>query len=126
MPGLETDDLNEFAVLLRSGSYDRHGQIGVTDVPEEIKCRWVENVVSEPMSSGDVAGVTATVYLDQDIDLSSVLWHGRKRDFPRDWQREANGLMEVANFHSLKDVQGKETRRWVDLTRFRDALPRTG
>lgn len=126
MPELEVDDLGDFAVLLAAGGYNRYGRIGVTDVPVEIPCRWVENVQSAGGSAVDTAAVIAQVYVDRAIDLSSILWHGRLADFPQDWEDSANGLVEVSNFHDAPDVELRSPRRWVDVTRFRDELPHTG
>jgi hypothetical protein len=122
MPPVEECDLVDSCVVLDAVRYDRYGRIRTTDVPREIACRWVEDVTST--GQGDTAAVVAQVYVAEDLGLSSVLWHGPLADFPKDWAEDAPAeLVEVSNFHKVPDLDGREFRRWCDVTRLRDALP---
>lgn len=126
MPSIEVEDLDDDAVLLEAGSYDRYGRIKTSSVPVAIKCRWVEDVTSSGGPESDTAGVTAQVYVDREIGLSSLLWRGKLADFPNDWENINWGeLVEVANFHRVPDIEDREERMWVDVTRYRDELATT-
>ena len=125
MPPLETFDLIDRCVLLEASSYDRHGEIIVGQVPVEIACCWPSvDLVSLPTASDDIVGQNATVHVDRAISISSIMWRGRLADFPADWEQDADGLMEVANYREVPSGDGKGlVSRWVELTSFRAALP---
>ena len=125
MPELEVEDLNDFAVLLEAGNYNRYGRVLVSDVPIEVPCRWVENVTSTGGNQTNTSAIMAQVMVDRYVGLSSILWHGRLVDFPRDWATDpvANWLTEVADVHGTPDIEGRNTRWSVDVTRFRGELP---
>lgn len=122
MPEIGSDNLWDRCVLLAAGSYNRYGRIQTTDVPKELACRWVENVQSAGGGTADTAAVVATVYVEEDVDLSSVLWRGNVEDFPGA-ETVLDELVEVSNFHSVDADLGRSVVRWCDVVRFRAQLP---
>lgn len=122
MPPLEVADLIDRAVLLEATGYNRHGRLKVSDQPAEIACRWVEDVTSAGGGDVDLTTVSAQVYVDRDVAIGSILWHGKLKDFPRDWEADG-GVVEVSNFHKVPDIRGLSFRRWCDVVRYRDELP---
>lgn len=112
----------DFCVVLDAGNFGRDGEPKVSDVPREIRCRWVEGDVSQ--GSSETIGIVATVEVLEDLIIGSVLWHGRLADFPRDWPEDAPAeLVVIDDTHKEPSIDQRTFKRVCNVSRWRDELP---
>ena len=121
MPAPEIRDLTDYAVLWEASATDRYGRNKIA-AAVEIRVRW-EGAWSE---SGDSQNTTqgnpVTVFVDREIAIGSVMWHGKLVGLPT----SPTGLCEVTGVSYTPDIKGRNVQRAVTLTRHGDALPEIG
>jgi hypothetical protein len=127
MPQVEVASLIQRAVLWPVQGYDEYGQFVVSDAPCEIKIRWVENRSNTLDKDGNAVGVDATADVDRRIEIGSILWLGKLKDWPVNTkpQNAINPykLMEVKTYNESPDLKGRNFKRGVGMIRYRDTLP---
>lgn len=76
MPPLEVYDTRYGkAVLWRASSVDKYGR-PIHDEPEEINARWIQNKSRDQTSDGESIILDATVTLDEELPIGSLMWEG--------------------------------------------------
>jgi len=119
MPGLETNDLLQQAVLMPFIGYDSYGQPAV-GAPVQINVRWLTKRREVVDAKGNTVAFDAIAIVGQRIDLGSHLWLGQLAD----WVGTGSGsshldqeLMEVKTYYETPDIKGRAIRRQVGLMR---------
>lgn len=109
------------AILWPLNTYDRHGQPTVGN-PVELLVRWVGQQSQSLDPAGNVITIDATVVLDQDVTIDSLMWLGTLNEWKNGGGSQAPGkpLMVVKAFNSTPDVRGRATRRTAGLMRYQD------
>lgn len=121
MGRVEDLGLKQKAVLWTRAGYDKHGEIKV-NAAVEIDVRW-ERALSQRMSEDDTPiAITATIDVDRDIAVGSLLWLGNKIDLPAVIANITN-LVQVIGFDSIPDIKGRVFQRSVTVKKWRDRLP---
>jgi len=115
---LETDSLNQKAVLWTSNGYDDYGEAKV-DAAIEIDTRWELTQTESLNANGDTILLSATVVVDRDIPIGSAMWLGKLVDVAS----TPVGLRTVLTFSSVPDIHAIEYRRTVGLGKLSDELP---
>ena len=119
MPPLETDCLNEYAVLwAAAGTFDNQGQHELA-AAVQISVDWHTRDGSTLDQNGNEIKTEADVVVDRDIPIGSILWEGKLAGVAN----PPVDLYKVVARNRSKDVKGVETRRVVKLVRYSDKLP---
>jgi hypothetical protein len=118
MPGPEVRSLNDYAVLWAASAVGEYGRNSVS-APVEIKVRWEDSRQQSTDPQNVVESRPATVYVDRDITINSVLWHGRLQDVPTVFTE----LYKVTGSDFTPDIKNRVTQRTVTLTRHGGTLP---
>lgn len=123
MPPIETSDLHQTAVLWPAdGSYDEYGNPAIGE-PVEVSVRWEfcrEEVVGP---QGSPTALDAMAVVDRVVPIDSRMWLGTLDD----WYGESGSageddeVLTVATYNEIPDVRGREFRRTVGLTRYKDS-----
>ena len=121
MPSPETSALRDYAVLWTNVGNDNYGEPVVGVIPVEIRCRW-ESGIGEQLSplTGALQETTTLVWVDRDIPVDSIMWHGRLKDLPN----PTSDLREVIEFDKIPDIKGRRFTRVVKLIKFGGKLPK--
>lgn len=120
MPNPESTHRKQKAVLRAASGFDDYGEAKVT-AAVEIDVRW-ENRRDEVLdANGNTIGVDATVVVNQDIAIGSIMWLGLLKNFSAPF----TNLMEVVTFNKVPDIKGRKFRRVVNLIRYSDQIPAT-
>lgn len=117
MPAIETAFRKQQAVLWARVGEDPYGEPKVAP-PVELKVRWTW-VQRQSLDPGGKTVVTdATVVLDRDVPMNSIMWEGRLEDW-------ADGveLYEVVSWRKTPGLKRGRFRRLAGLARFRSKLP---
>ena len=115
---MESSDLHQKAVLYTLSDRDNYGRVTL-NAGKEISVRW-ENKQSEVLDSQGVSIATDTVvYVNQDIDIGSILWLGKKIDLPS----TPTELKQVISSQKIPDVKNRAFRRRLMLMKYSDDLP---
>jgi len=85
----------------------------------EITVRWNNKQSDAIAPEGELIRVDATVVVDRDVEIGSLMWLGEKAD----WSASVGGLNEVVTFSKVPNVKGTRYRRVVGLVRYSDSLP---
>lgn len=118
MVRLETASLKQKATLWPAGTESTSaGQKKVT-AAVEIDVRWEDKEDDALDPKGEVIRIDATAIVKQDIEVGSLMWLGRKRD----WSAGVT-LSEVVSFSKIPTIKGGRFRRVAGLRRFSDTLP---
>lgn len=119
MVRLETASLKQKATLWPAGTEStKSGQKKVTTAVE-LDVRWEDKEEDALDSKGEVIRIDATAIVKQDIEVGSLMWLGRKRD----WSAGVGNLREVVSFSKIPSLKGGRFRRVAGLRRFSDTLP---
>jgi len=119
MVRLETASLKQKATLWPAGTDSTSsGQKKVT-AAVELDVRWEDKEEDALDSRGEVIRIDATAIVKQDIEVGSLMWLGRKRD----WSASVGNLREVVSFSKIPTIKGGRFRRVAGLRRFSDTLP---
>jgi hypothetical protein len=118
MPAPEVRNLNDYAVLWEASSTDGYGRFKLSP-PIEIGVRW-EGSTNESVDPQNTVQLSLTeVFVDREVPIGSVLWHGRLRDLPT----TPTNLMKVAGSDTTPDIKNRFTQYTVTLIRYGNALP---
>lgn len=119
MPAIEINDLHQKAVLWAATGYDDYGEPTIGSATgTEIDVRWIDeqSEVSDP-KGGTIASI-ATVIVDQDIAVGSVMWLGELANYVASAVK-----MQVVDAQKIPDVKGRVFRRVLRLTKLSKELP---
>lgn len=118
MPPQETTSRHQKAVLWAANGFDNNGEVKI-DAAVEVDVRWEEKQTESLDPTGNTIRSDATVVVDQDIVIGSIMWKGILDDVttpPVD-------LWQVINFSDIPDVKGRVDRRLALLIRYSNELP---
>lgn len=118
MPPQETTARHQKAVLWEASGFDDNGEIKV-NAAVELDVRWEEKQTESLGPTGNTIKSDATVVVDQDIVIGSIMWPGIIDDLatpPVD-------LWQVIDFSKIPDIKGRINRRGVLLIRYSNELP---
>ena len=132
MPPIETEGLHDKAMLWRVTGVNAYGQPTHEPVPEEIRVRWITRKSHESTPFGSTVKLDATVYVDQEIPIDSLMWQGCQEEWEESYYGTGSGsgtdgldfkteqnLYIVKAYKETPDVKVFEVRREVGLVRFR-------
>lgn len=106
------------AVLWAANGFDNYGEPKVHG-PVEIAVRWEEEGQEALDAQGNNIAIDASVVVDREIPVGSIMWLGRLRDVAD----PPVNLNQVVSFNKIPDVKGRTFRRTALLIRYSDALP---
>lgn len=118
MPPLETSDRKQKAVLWAANGFDNHGDVKV-DAAAEIDVRWEEGQKEALDSLGNRIAIEATVVVDREIIIGSIMWLGEKADLAT----PPVNLKQVAIYSRTPDLKNRKIRRVVLLRKYSNELP---
>src|SRR5215475_12577466 len=129
MPPIETIDFHDKAMLWRVVGVDAYGQPKHSEPPEEICVRWITTKTHESTAFGSSIKLDATLYVDQEIPIDSLLWKGCQEEWEDnffgtgsgsanevDFESEQN-LYIVKRYKETPDIKGIEVRRELGLVK---------
>ncbi len=120
MTSLQTRNLNQKAQLWAQSGHGDDGQATVA-ARKELKVRWSEGRTQSVDQAGNIIAVDATVVVDQDVTVESIMWLGSEGGMATD--PPTSGLMEVLTFNKVPNVKGRKFRRVVGLGKYSGTLP---
>jgi len=118
MPPIESQNLNQHAVLWVRGDYDTYGRYTVSS-PIEINVRWEEGQTQSSGAQDTVIAVSVTLFVDRVITPGSLVWKGKLKDLPA----SPTNIKEVENYDEVPDLKGRRFRRRVTCKRYEEQLP---
>ena len=118
MPQVELQSRYQKCVLWAKAGVDPLGRYTVL-APVELTVRWEEKRRQATDPKGNTIGIDATVILDQEIAVGSVMRLGRLADLPA----VPDNLKQVAMFNDITDIKGRSAFRTVGLIRYDESLP---
>lgn len=119
MVRFETTSRHQKAVLYASSTgHTSQGQKKVS-AAVELDVRWEEGQSDALNERGETIRVDATVVVDRDITIGSLMWLGAKDDLPS----PVTSLKEVVTFSKIPGLKSQVFRRIVGLIRYSDSLP---
>lgn len=112
------DVLRQTAVLWRATGYDEYGQVKIGSA-EEIKTRW--EIGKGEIRSPDESpiDVDAEVWVENEVEVGSLLWRGKKADLPA----SPSPLYQVVDYVEIPDLKGVSFERRLMVKRFKEELP---
>ncbi len=122
MPPLETHGRFQKATLWPVSGVSREGEVTFGS-PREVNVRWVWKESQGVDANGTAIGLSATVILDEEVPIESLMWEGKLADWADASTQDNNGLMQVKTTGKTPDVKGRFTRYEVGLARYRDRVP---
>lgn len=122
MPYPEEAHRKQKALLWEADGYDLYGEEKVK-AKVQLDVRW-ENGFKEVIDEqGNTIGVDATVVVDRDIPIGSVMWEGGLNDIPGTAAVPDGDFKRVMHATRVPDWKGQRYRRVVFLMRLSDELP---
>jgi hypothetical protein len=118
MSKIETQDRYQKAVLWQSSGYDDYGKY-LRLAPIELSVRWEEGRRQSSSPEDTVIAIDATVFVDREIPIGSIMWKGKQKDLPA----SPTGLKEVVSYKEVPDIKGRVSQRSVSLARYNEQLP---
>lgn len=118
MPSIETSNLEDYAVLWTAAALDNYGRPSVYS-PIEIQVRWEDLTTLSSSPQDTIQTLNAEIFVDCDIPIESILWHGRLEDLPS----SPTGLVKVIETDSIPDIKGRVSQKSVRAIRHKDVLP---
>ena len=131
MPPPEISGLHQKAMLWAVTGVDAYGQPTHETTPEEISVRWNIRRNHESTAFGGSIKLDATVYVDREIAVDSLMWLGDQEEWEDNYYGTGSGsaadddfksdnrLHVVKTYKETLDVKGIEARRECGLVRFR-------
>lgn len=124
---MESDNLEQTALLWEAVGVDDFGVITVSATPVEVNVRWNETKGESSSSQQSPISKTPDVIVDRDIPIGSIMWLGGFLDVEgtgTSTTPEGN-FKQVTKFSKIPDIKGDSYFRSVGLTHFGDLLPET-
>lgn len=118
MPAIETANRKQKAVLWAASGHDDYGEPKVNSAVE-LSVRWTEGREETTDAQGEVVSYDATVRVDREIAVGSVLWKGKLADVPS----PTSDLFRVVARKTVPDLKGRDFERIVFLKRLSESLP---
>lgn len=114
MVNVETQDLNQDAVLWTPEGFDGDGNTRFSD-PVDISVRWEDgsNEVRNPQAHP--IGYSATVKVDRVIPINSKLYLGTIAALPVGFNVSTDARTVTSN-DNVPDIKGRYTERYVTVT----------
>jgi hypothetical protein len=106
------------AVLWEVAGFGDDGDPTVNS-PVEIDVRWEHGLNQFVGPDGTPVGVVASLWVDQEIEVGSVVWKGKLFDMPA----APDSLYEVVGYEDIPDVKGRNSEKVVHLRRLKESLP---
>ena len=124
MPHMELSYRRQKAVLWEATGVDDYNE-PIVSAPEELDCRWVNKRREMVGNDGTPIAVDATVVVDREIPINSLMWEGSLDDLPAGTSfTVADGqIMKVLLCNRTPDIKARVNRYTAGLMRFRDVLP---
>lgn len=119
MVRLESASRRQKATLWPAGTESTSAGQKKVAAAVEIDVRWEDKEEDALDEKGEVIRIDAAVIVNQNIEVGSLMWLGRKRD----WSETVGNLREVVSFSKIPTLKGKRFRRVAGLKRFSDTLP---
>ena len=120
MPAFETMDLVHTAVYWEATGVDDYNNPTIlSNVGIEIPCRWTEGLAETLDAKGNVIAADASVVVDRELAIGSVMWLGKLVDLPD----PPTDLKYIKFRKATSDIKGRNTRRTVLLMKYSDTLP---
>lgn len=98
---------------------DDYGDHKVSSDKVQINVRWEEKRREAVGALGNSIAIDATVVVDREIAVGSIMWLGKKDDLAT----PPVNLKEVADYQEIPDVKNRKRRRVVLLVRYSNELP---
>ena len=118
MPSQELSFRTQKAVLWTRAGFDDYGRPTVNS-PIELKVRWEDGKRQDLGPLASPVAVDATVTVDREIEIGSMLRKGAKTTMPS----PVDKIHEVVDYVEIPDVKGRVAERVVLLRRFAESLP---
>jgi hypothetical protein len=127
VPSLELKDRYQYAVLWAFAGYDASGEV-VVDDPVEVRVRWEEQSTDPRRGQilgpdGNLVTLLSTVVVDRRIEVGSLMWKGRLRDYNANVETQ---VREVVLYSEIPDLKNRNTRREVGLGFYKGTVPDGG
>lgn len=106
------------AVLWEKAGDDNTGDPTVSS-PSEIEVRWEHSLDQFIGPDGAPVGIVASIWIDDEIEVGSVVWKGRLIDLPA----SPTSLYEVIGYEEVPDVKGNSPEKIAHLRRLKESLP---
>ena len=119
MPAIETQSLNQKAVLWEAVGVDDYGVVTL-DSPVEIDVRWQTKDIEVIDHIGRSVITEVTVVVDREIAMGSILWKGELADIG---VADLSDLRKVVERTETPDIKAREFKRTVRLAKFNSTLP---
>lgn len=119
MVKIETTRRRQYAVLWAAGT--TYTEIGRKKVQRavQVEVRWEEKQTDAMNAHGESIRIDATVVVDQDVEIGSLMWLGELAD----WTSSSGDIYEVVSFSKVPNLKQTRLRRVVGLVRYSDSLP---
>lgn len=118
MPFPSQTMLDQDAVLWEYVRLDNEGQPMVKQAVQ-LDVRWEFKAGQAVDPQGKVIAIDATVMVDREIPIDSIMWKGLIADFPGQ-----GGLMQVKTYNNTPSANGRDETIVLGLVRYRNKLPR--
>lgn len=118
MPPLERAGLIGKAVVWEFSARTRNNEIRVK-TPYEIDVRWDASSSQVRDQTGKLVRTDATIFLDQQIPIDSIMWQGMYDDL----DNPPDNLFIVVSNDYTQDTRGINTERHVNVARYHNVLP---
>lgn len=113
--GVETTELNAYAVIWPFTGRSTSDGSEVLDSPREIRVREERNRRNSVAADATRKTVDATLYVAEEVVLGSQVWIGRLADLPD----PLVDLLVVVGYDRVPDLKNNKVRRTILLSRKR-------
>lgn len=95
----------------------------MVSMPQELRVRWIDGRSEAFDPQGQPTALDATVIVDREIPIGSIMWKGKLDDLLGTAGPEDATLHQVVTVTYTPGIKARTTRRRVGLVRFRQTLP---
>src|SRR5262245_40593704 len=126
MPGLETMDRYQRAVMWERSRINRQGEPVYGNPPIEIFVRWNDKKRLVLQPDGSTIAYDASIVLNRILQIDSVVWLGRLDDLGDPVTPPNSGLFFVKAMDKTPDIKNRFQRFEAMLMRYKGTLPTSG
>jgi hypothetical protein len=119
MPAIETDDLVDLAMVWTIFSKTNYSEL-VLNIPEEVYCRWEDEVGQPGQPLDEDQYGRATVAVGEPIAVGSLMFKGTRIEANTPGAKD---IRIVVACKTVRDIKGRTTRRELQLVRYANTLP---